>query len=454
MSTKKQPPKPPETTTVAAGKSWWRESMTRRDAMTSLLRTGTGAAAVGVVMYGIYNAATDDVETEFDAVELQKKSQWNVGSDEISLRFPAGPLPLEDSMGMSIQLSQKITDELNSMYFPSVQHFKPFMVSTLIQSLIHVSLRRSMYLLYTPEMKIAYARGLGMRELIANSADAANTLIIVDLPGPEAVAFGAAIADVAALALTFDNWPHPLGVVPAHHTLGALLYYGHEVQQKKSALPQTPPLAMILDSNRLALYTDADEQFDNRYAAKIPSAEQLTGLGITHVLYVNGNAGLKQETDDLNVDFTAYQDKNIDISMLPATNFQPSANDVKPIDTVSQAPATAHNRSSGVQPYYYGGGYSHSYMFFYHYSTFHTMSSLPPQSAAPRMSVSRPAYSATPRTTLFSSATRGGASGVGRTKPAGFGKVSTRTSSRTGRVTGVRSGRSGSFGRSSGRGSS
>lgn len=424
--------------------------------MTSLLRTGTGAAAIGVIMYGIYSAVDDDddVDTEYDALELQKKSQWNVGSDTKNLLFPSEPPPSKDSMGLPMDTSAAVTGELNAMYLPTMQQYQPFMVSTLIQSLGQESLRKSMYMLNTQAMKTAYARGLGMRELITESKDAATTLIIVDLPGPEAVAFGAAIADVASLALTFDNWPHPLGVVPAHHTLGALWYYGHEVQQKKNSLPKAPPLAMILDSNRLAPYSDADEQFDNRYAAKIPSAEQLTGLGITHVLYVNANANLKQETDDLNADFTTYQDKQIDVSMLPATNFQPSAADVKPVAAGTADSTASRSHSSGVQPYYYGGGYSHSYMFFYHYSTYRAFSTLPAQTSAPQMSVSRPAYRPIPRSTLFSASTRGGASGVGRTKPAGFGKVSTRTSARTGRVTGVRSGRSGSFGRSSGRSSS
>ena len=448
-----KPATPQETTTVAAGKSWWRESMTRRQATASILRTGAGIGAAGIIMYGIYNAVDDDVDTEFDALELQKKSQWNVGSDDKNLIFPIASLTTTDSMGNKVDTSSTITNELNADYLPSVPNYQPYMVSTLLQSLNQQSLRSAMRLFCTPEMKTAYSRGLGMREIMRSSADAAKTLIIVDLPGPESMAFGAALSDSASLALTFDNWPHPLGVVPAQLTLGALWYYAKEVKLKKQSLPENPPLAMILDSNRLAAYSDADKQFDNRYAAKIPSADQLAKLGITNVLYITPNAGQTVEKDDLNEDFTAYHDKQIEVSMLPATNFQQSANDVKPVDT-TRAESSGSVMQSGIQPHYYGGGYSHSYMFFYHYSAFHTISSFPRQAAVSGMSVSRPAYSPVARSTMFSSATKGGKSGIGRTKPSGFGKVSTRTSSRTGQVTGVRSGRSGSYGRSSGRSSS
>ncbi|MEK7830209.1 MAG: hypothetical protein AAB401_03940, partial [Acidobacteriota bacterium] len=56
------------------------------------------------------------------------------------------------------------------------------------------------------------------------------------------------------------------------------------------------------------------------------------------------------------------------------------------------------------------------------------------------------------RPTVFSSSRVGassGATGVGRSKPSGFGRTSVRRGS-DGRVSGVRSGRSGSYGRSGG----
>ena len=55
-----------------------------------------------------------------------------------------------------------------------------------------------------------------------------------------------------------------------------------------------------------------------------------------------------------------------------------------------------------------------------------------------------PSYAPKTRPTMFSGRTTGAARGVGRTKPTGFGKVSSRVD-RTGRVLGTRSGSTGSY---------
>ena len=114
-------------------------------------------------------------------------------------------------------------------------------------------------------------RAQGLGELISQSQNAKETLLISDLPGPMSVAVGAALADKLALVPTFDNWPHPLGVVRAHETLGALVNNAREIEEKKAKLPADAPAIMPLDSDRLTPYQDADSQFDNRYTAKIPS---------------------------------------------------------------------------------------------------------------------------------------------------------------------------------------
>ena len=57
------------------------------------------------------------------------------------------------------------------------------------------------------------------------------------------------------------------------------------------------------------------------------------------------------------------------------------------------------------------------------------------------------AYKPVLRPTIFSARRTGIGAGVGKQKPSGFGVVSVRASKSTGRITGVRTGRSGSFGR-------
>ena len=90
--------------------------------------------------------------------------------------------------------------------------------------------------------------------------------------------------------------------------------------------------------------------------------------------------------------------------------------------------------------------------FFYHYPVFVSSYSLPPQSRLPATSLRATTYTPARRPTMFSARSVGGTKGVGRAKPSGFGRVSTRVGS-DGRTTGVRAGRSGSFGRSRGGGS-
>ena len=109
-------------------------------------------------------------------------------------------------------------------------------------------------------------------------------------------------------------------------------------------------------------------------------------------------------------------------------------------------------------PYYYGG---HSQTHFLFWSTYGWHSPAPRQPAlvqrtpTPLPQVSRGAeYRPAPRPTIFSSRTLGGGAGVGKQKPSGFGRVSVRASKSTGSITAVRTGRSGSFGRAGGWGSS
>ncbi len=71
---------------------------------------------------------------------------------------------------------------------------------------------------------------------------------------------------------SFENWPHPHGVVRSHDTLAALLYYAASIQEQKKQLPESAPGLLLLDSQRLTPYTDADDKFDNRYVATLPSA--------------------------------------------------------------------------------------------------------------------------------------------------------------------------------------
>jgi hypothetical protein len=303
-------------------------------------------------------------------------------------------------------------------------------------------------------MNDAYSRGLGMRDILQKSKSPGNIMIVADLAGPEAVAYGAALADVADPIITFDNWPHPLGVVPSHQTLGAMLYYAGEVAKKRDARPDNAPAIFLLDSNRLAPYSDDSDRFDNRYIAKLPTADNLKTLEVTSIMYAVPDERRTAELDDINEDFVAYKDKGINVAMMPLTNFQEPTAEVR--DSLARAGAISQNGYGNHSVYYYGGSPMFTPWFFAYHPFFYPGYSTTFRTRIPEPTIHNPNYAPVRRPTIFSSRTVGNKStGIGKTRPSGFGRVSVRTSS-DGHVTvgsrsSVRSaGRSGSFGRSGG----
>ena len=245
---------------------------------------------------------------------------------------------------------------------------------------------------------------------------------------------------------TFDNWPHPLGVVPSHVTLGAVLWQRPVFLKARGERKAPAPPVFVLDRRRLAHYTDEDSQFDNRYVAKLPTAANLRSLGIRHVLYVPPTSSDLRELDDLNDDFVAFADASLDVKILPLTD----------LDRPAAAGAPAASRGAPAAHYY--GGSPHTHLLFWNTYGWHTPRALPqrptpgPPAPSPARSlpptVSRGAmYRPAPRPTIFSARRTGGGPGIGKQKPSGFGVVSVRTSKSTGRISGVRTGRTGSFGR-------
>ncbi|MEL6180237.1 MAG: hypothetical protein AAFS10_14850, partial [Myxococcota bacterium] len=243
--------------------------------------------------------------------------------------------------------------------------------------------------------------------------------------------------------------------VPSERTLAATLFYAEELKEKaekRAKLDSKAPTALVLDSKRLSPYTDSSSKFDNRYIASIPDAKALKTLGVTNVLYITAKKDTKEQ-DDLNTPMVALSnDSTIKVSNVALEAFQKDPN------------APAGDTSTGG--YYYGGSHRHHGhfyawypMFFFYsrprYSGWASSPTAPPASSAARA----PSYRPTPRKTVFSGRTTGAKSGVGRTKPTGFGRVSVRQGS-DGRVSRSasrssarsRSGRSGSFGRSRGSG--
>ncbi len=433
---------------------WWK--MTRRTFI-----IGSTVATVGVIGGAAYLLNRDDTsEIDGDSLELQRTHGWNIGSEDKRLTF-AGAQGADSlkTDGWRKYLNQS---EMLNAYQPKSGKWLPFFVPTLIQALQFETLRSQLVPVFSPDMEEAYGRGRAIaRDFLKNAENAAETIIVVDVPGRQSVALGAGLAEAAHLVTTFDNFPHPLGVTPSHDTLAAMLYYAGEIESKQKALAQNAPPVFLLDSRRLENYTDADTQFDNRYLAKIPSAEKLQELGVKSVLYVTPDRARQQELDDLNEDFVEYQKKGINVAMLPLSD----------LTGVDEWVVGGGGQQARERHYYYGGGPAFHPFFFYSYPFYRPtgafVSRYPEYGSvasgrAPtgfRPAVSPPRYIPAARPTMFAG-TRVGASGrggVGRSKPSGFGRTTVRMST-GGAVVGTRSGRSGyyspsrsgSFGRSRG----
>jgi hypothetical protein len=424
---------------------WFTQHISRRSVGKGLAWT----AALGMAGLTIAKlAGDDDPEVSLDSLDLQKREGWNVGSKDRALGYLEGLTP-NDSLGRTWGAFDP--NYLISIYQPRGAAWQPFFVPTLIQSLSQPSLNSQTRMVNTAAMRDAYERAQGLRSLIAQSPDANQTLIIADLPGPAAIAAGAAMADTAELVPVFDNWPHPLGVVRSHETLGSMIYYAREIEEKRAKRGESAPAMLLLDSNRLANYTDQDLQFDNRYLAQTPPADQIKQRGIRNVIYLVRDQTRTEELDDLNDRFVEWQNQGLNVRMLRLSDFKPSE------QTAANAATGGTSTSSTVQRhYYYGGSPGLHWWFYSHYgygypTVLRDARNAPIPRPASRPTYEPPSYRPTTRPTVFSSTRVGGANptGVGRSRPTGFGRTSVRMGG-DGAVTGVRSGRTGSYGRSGG----
>jgi hypothetical protein len=434
---------------------WFTNHISRRSVGKGLA-WGAVLAMAGVTVYQL--AGDSDSEVSADSLDLQKKEGWNVGSTDKLLSFES--TSLTDSRGNTI-LGGYNQDYLMPVYQPRDPRWQPFFVPTLIQSLSQESLKGQTRLVFTPQMRETYGRAEALRELISQTPNPDQTLIISELPGSESIALGAAMADTAQLVPIFDNWPHPLGVVRSHETLGAMAYYAKEIDEKRSKLKENAPAILLLDSNRLTAYTDQDTQFDNRYLAKLPPADQLKQRGVKQVIYLVKDEAQKEELDDINDDLVEWQKQGINVRMLRLSEFKPvdePALASAPGTTQSTTAGTAQTQASTVQRhYYYGGSPWASWWFYNHYGygyprdvvIYRDGRNIPVPRPTTGQTYNPPPYRPVTRPTIFSASRVGGASGVGKARPSGFGRTSVRMSSE-GRVTGTRMGRSGSYGRSGG----
>jgi len=422
------------------GARWWFDGMestsalapNRRSALKFLIGMG-GIVGAGLVLRAGCHALTDEPAVTMEALDLQRKEGWSVGAQGTPLPFPDSTRT--DSAGNSDFAPSLAT--LGQDLSPHDVGLDPYCVSTLFDVLNNprgADLVSMIQPMHSVTMDVTNHAAQALASLFANEDDRKQTALVLDLPGPDSVAAAAGVAPVFAPVFLYDNWPHPLGVVPSHQVLAAALYYRPDFLTAQTQRAAPVPPAFVLDSRRLSPYHDESDRFDNRYLARLPTADGFDTLGIKRVLYVTANAE-EHELDDLNDDFVALRDKSIDVKMVALSDFAPASEQVLRENSVPITDRT----------YYYGG---HPHGSFFFWSSYHWYS---PSTRGRAFTGSLPKSVSTGRTftpasrpTLFSSRSIGGLSGVGKQKPSGFGRVSYRSGSGS-------LGRSGSFGRAGSR---
>jgi hypothetical protein len=305
---------------------WWREALLPRLRRHAVVWAATPLGLLSGcwefledLQHGhpVQAADLDEYVTRVDALALQRAEGWNAGDPDRPVVLQ-GASPVDAAGGESWR--QALTSLVERLR-PQSARLMPWYVPTLFQSLLGEAnelLRDSIQPLHTPDMDDDFGRGLAVRGLFETAGWPNDTAVVIDAPGPLAVAVAAALADRFEPVFTFANWPHPQGVVPAHETLAAVLYYLPLFEWARSVRPAGAPPVWVLDGNRLNPYADAGGRFDNRYLVKLPSAADLTALGIKHVLYVGG----ERELDDLNAAFVELCARGVDVKRVELDEFQ------------------------------------------------------------------------------------------------------------------------------------
>lgn len=128
----------------------------------------------------------------------------------------------------------------------------------------------------------------------------ARTVLFVDLPGPQSVALGAALATQGCdLVCTFNNWPHPDALLPSHDVLAALLRYASWLHDERRYGDRPAPVAWLCDADRLGRQPGKPGQFDNRYYLEdtlMPGPAYLRERGITRLVHL-GTEGADVRAD-------------------------------------------------------------------------------------------------------------------------------------------------------------
>jgi hypothetical protein len=416
------------------GARWWYDSLvvengvtaaavagttSRRQALATMAVLGTGIVIAPVLL--TRSCAAPAPWTP--AISVQREQGWATGApSDRQLVFQGALLSDCDGKPFQIDQAKTLADQLRPLRTALAPWFCPTLMQVL-QGTVDERLRQ-LRPICTPAMRIAHARGKALGELLRGVSAGADLALVVDLPGPESVAFAAALAEVCHVVFTFDNWPHPLGVVPAHETLAALCYYAPMFQRSRG--DNLRPALFALDRARLNPYANDSDRFDNRYRVRLPDGASMKTLEIRNIFYVVPEGAEHQELDDLNEYVVGWRARELQVRMLDLGDFRPEKGTpaLAPLSPTGPAvpPAAPH--------YYFGSPLTH--WWFWNHMPWYPMPS-GVRATDPGVRPSAGTYLPNLRTTPFNSGTArlgvvrdtqrssGGSSGSwGRTSGSGF----------------------------------
>lgn len=453
-----RPPLPGRRDLAAA---WWSASLRARAPVGLLARwssppativwAGAAGLAGGAGLGGCAELLADNQPSSMEAArDAQREQGWAAGEPAV-LYFPdAQETDVTGGADWRAALST-----LATRLAPAQARWLPFYDPTLFQALQaprNADLRLLMKPVFSPAMAIASRRGEGMLSLFADGGCRNDVALVIDVPGPEAVALAAALAPCFDPVFAFDNWPHPRGLVPSHLTLGAALYYLPWFERERPGRAADAAPMFILDRQRLAPYVDDSKWFDNRYLAALPPADVFKAAGIRHILYVVPDGAVDVEADDLNDDIVGLDRAGVDVRLLALSDFSDTplpgwpGDDDDADDQVERSPPDPPQLS--FQVYFFGGSRRAHDCFWdwYGWRAWRGRPLTPPAAVAPSVPPPlrpRALFHPVPRATLWSSSSGwhgGGAHSGWRGTTGGWRGT-------TGGWRGAPGGRSGSLGR-------
>ncbi len=176
---------------------------------------------------------------------------------------------------------------------------------------------------------------------------AGDFAVVVDLPGPDGVLLGVALAHVGYRAVPLYNaLPHPRAFVDLEGVMQALV----DGAMQLPALPPTAPPAFLVDESRMTAPSAPSRvvAYDNRSVVRgtdFPTPRKLASAGIRRALLIRST--LERPAPDLEAVLLEWQQQGLEL-------WQLAARDARPPQPLRLAPRPWYVRAwawlSGVSP--------------------------------------------------------------------------------------------------------